>query len=191
MAVTYTNRRGKTYYLHQGVTKKGNPKYYFALRSEGDLAEVIPSGYEIYENPNAQVFLRRIRPQVITDEEVKIVEKGLQQYCRIKNCLVDVKKNVISIHTPDQNVDRLAASLSFFPGTHEEKVQLVSREALTYSPMLQFVLVDKKQRLFETQRYCFLGAIDDWIMIGTVGELPELVKTYVPHLGEESYFELY
>lgn len=70
-------------------------------------------------------------------------------------------------------------------------MQLVSRKALTYSPMLQFVLVDKKQRLFETQRYCFLGAIDDWIMIGTVGELPELVKTYVQHLGEESYFELY
>ena len=32
--------------------------------------------------------------------------------------------------------------------------------------MLQFVLTDKANRLFETQRYCFLGSIDDWITIG-------------------------
>jgi hypothetical protein len=57
--------------------------------------------------------------------------------------------------------------------------------------MLQLVLMDKAKREFETRRYCFLGSIDDWIAIGEVGTLPELVKTYVPHLGEESYFELY
>jgi hypothetical protein len=53
--------------LHRGKTKLGNPKYFFALRDEGDLVEVIPAGYEVYENPNAQVFLRRTQSQVITD----------------------------------------------------------------------------------------------------------------------------
>jgi hypothetical protein len=61
MTATYTNRKGKTYYLHQGKTKLGNPKYFFALRDEGNLVEAIPSGYEVYENPNGQVFLRRTK----------------------------------------------------------------------------------------------------------------------------------
>ena len=56
MTATYTNRKGKTYYLHQGKTKLGNPKYFFALRDEGNLVKAIPPGYEVYENPNGQVI---------------------------------------------------------------------------------------------------------------------------------------
>src|ERR1700752_3044597 len=72
--ITHTNAKGKTYYLHQGTTKTGKPKYHFSMQSEGTLAKSIPAGFEIYENPNAQVFLRRIPPKIITDEERKVVE---------------------------------------------------------------------------------------------------------------------
>jgi len=191
MTVTHINRKGKTYYLHQGTTKTGKPKYFFALRNEGELVEAIPSGYEIYENPNAQVFLRRKRPPIITDEEVAIVNAGMRQHCRVKDFIIDVKKNIIVIYTPDQDVDFLVDSLSFLPGTRSGKAQEIRQIALSYSPMLQFVLMDKVKREFEVRRYCFLGSIDDWIGIGKTGALSELVETYVPHLGEESYFELY
>ena len=69
MPITHTNAKGKTYYLHQGTTKTGKPKYYFSMESGGPLADAIPEGFEMYENPNAQVFLRRIPPKLITDEE--------------------------------------------------------------------------------------------------------------------------
>ena len=191
MTVTHTNRKGKTYYLHQGTTKTGKPKYFFALRNEGTLVETIPPGYEVYENPNAQVFLRRKRTPIITDEEMAIVETGMRQYCRLKDFIIDVKKNTIIIYTPDQDVDFLVDSLSFLPGTRSAKAQAIRQTALSYSPMLQFVLMDKVKREFEVRRYCFLGSIDDWIGIGKTRALPELVETYVQHLGEESYFELY
>ncbi len=191
MTVTHINRKGKTYYLHQGTTKTGKPKYFFALRNKGELAGSIPPGYEIYENPNAQVFLRRKRTPIITDEEVAIVDAGMRQYCRVKDFIIDVKKNAIVIYTPDQDVAFLADSLSFLPGTRNAKIQAIRQTALSYSPMLQFVLMDKVKREFEVRRYCFLGSIDDWIGIGKIGALPELVKTYVQHLGEESYFDLY
>jgi hypothetical protein len=191
MTVTHTNRKGKTYYLHQGTTKTGKPKYFFALRDKGELVEDIPSGYEIYENPNAQVFLRRKRIPIITDEEIAIVEAGMRQYCRVKDFIIDVKKNSIIIYTPDQNVEFLVDSLSFLPGTRSDKAQAIRQIALSYSPMLQFVLMDKAKREFEVRRYCFLGSIDDWIGIGKTGALLGLVETYVRHVGEESYFELY
>jgi hypothetical protein len=57
--------------------------------------------------------------------------------------------------------------------------------------MLQFILVDEQQRLFAVQRYCFRGAIDDWITIGMPDPLTTVVCTFVKHLGKESYFELY
>ena len=191
MTITHKNRKGKTYYLHQGKTKLGKPKYFFTLRDEGNLVEAIPPGYEVYENPNAQVYLRRIRTQIITDEEVAAVKSGLRQHCRLERFIVDVKKNAIVVHTPDQDVDLLADTLSFLAGSRSAKVKAVVEKVLTYSPMLQFVLTDKGRRLFETQRYCFLGSIDDWITIGGEDELPRLVESYVKHLGEESFYELY
>ena len=74
MTITYTNRSLQTYYLHQGTTKTGKPKYFFSKKSEGNLVEQIPDGFEIYENPNAQVFLRRIPKKIVTDTEVQVVK---------------------------------------------------------------------------------------------------------------------
>lgn len=191
MTVTHTNRKGKTYYLHQGTTKAGNLKYFFALRDEGDLVDAIPPGYEIYENPNGQVFLRKVRPQLITDEELATVEAGMRRHCRLEKYIVDVKKDSILIYTPDQDEDLLTETFQSFLGIQKERVGAALERVLSYSPMLQFVLVDGEKRLFETRRYCFLGSIDDWITISGAEPLAKLVPAYVQHLGEDSYYELY
>ena len=191
MPMTYTNRKGKIYYLHQGTTTKGNPKYFFAMRDEGDLVEDIPLGYEIYENPNAQVFLRRKRAQIITAEEVETVKAGVQQLSDLEHFIVDVKGNAIIVYTPDQDVDLLIDTFDLLPVARSEKKKAKVENALTFSPMLQFVLMDEEKRLFEPQRYSYLVSIDDWINIGEIDRLPELVKTYVPHLDEDSFYDLY
>src|SRR2546428_4720104 len=108
MPITYTNAKGKTYYLHQGTTKTGKPKYYFSMEREGQLAEAIPEGFEIYENPNAQVFLRRIPPKLITDEECQVVADGMRKYAEVQDYKIDVKGNAIVIYTADQDIDALA-----------------------------------------------------------------------------------
>jgi hypothetical protein len=63
-------------------------------------------------------------------------------------------------------------------------------QAVHYFPMMQFLLEQETRRNFTAQRYCFIGSIDDWIDIGH-GPLTKLVKRYVKHLGQESYFELF
>jgi len=35
-----------------------------------------------------------------------------------------------------------------------------------------------------------LGAVDDWIEIGQLGKLTQLVKKYVKHLSQDSYVAL-
>src|SRR5438105_4272323 len=75
------------------------------------------------------------------------------------------------------------------PSANTQLMTLLRKE-IHYSPMLQFMLEDAQRRTFVTQRYCFRGAIDDWVYIGTPGKLATLVQKYVRHLGKESYFDL-
>ena len=190
--ITHTNAKGKTYYLHQGTTKTGNPKYYFSMESEGHLAESIPIGFEIYENPNAQVFLRRIHHKLITDEERQVVEDGMRKYAEVQDFKIDVKGNAIVVYTADQDIETLAGLFKdMYPApTTNTQLMTLLRKEIHYSPMLRFLLEDEQRRLFTAQRYCFRGSIDDWIDLGH-GPLAKLVKQYVKHLGKESYFELY
>ena len=190
MAITYINRKGKTFYLHQGLTKKGNPKYYFSQKSDGELADKIPSGFEIYENPDAQVFLRRVRPKIITDAEVEIVRSGIEKYSQVEYYKTDIKDNVILIYLVDQDIKMLSKLFESAPGTRGKNISDIIDEFVSYSPMMRFVLVDAKLRQFIVERYCFLGSIDDWISIGKADELSKLVKQYVKHLGQASYYEL-
>ena len=89
--------------LHAGKTKTGKQKYWFSKSSEGEILEEIPKGYEIHENPEAQVFLRKIVPQIITPFEVAVVENGLKKYAPEQNCLVDVERKHISSTTPSKS----------------------------------------------------------------------------------------
>ena len=109
------NRQQKTYYLHVGTTKTGKPKYFFSTKAEGTLVEALPEGYEIHENPNAQVFLRKIQPQVITPEEVAIVHSGVKKFAKLDHFIVDVKGKRIVVYLCDQNVVDLVALTAFSP----------------------------------------------------------------------------
>jgi hypothetical protein len=191
--LTHTNAKGQTFSLYQGTTKTGKPKYYFAMQSEATLATAIPAGYEVYENPNAQVFLRRIPPKIITDVERQVVKEGMHKYATVKDYKIDVKGNALLIYTAEQDMDALTALFKDIYPDPTANVELMTtlRNTLHYSPMLVFQLVDAQRRTFQTQRYCFLGSVDDWITIGKPGTLATLVKRYVKHLGQESYVALW
>jgi hypothetical protein len=75
------------------------------MQSAGTLAKSIPPGYEIYENPNAQVFLRRIPPKIITDEERRLVGEGMRTYATVKDYKIDVRGNALLIYTAVQEID--------------------------------------------------------------------------------------
>ncbi|WP_313954981.1 hypothetical protein [Nostoc sp. FACHB-145] len=191
MPIQYINRKEQVYYLHQGTTKTGKPKYFFSMKAEGNILEAIPEGYEIYENPNAQVFLRKIQPKIITDEEKMIVESGMKKFSLLPDYQIDIKQEIITIYTPNQNVNLLSELLSFSSGDKLKEAETILKRSISYSPMLQFVLIDEPKRIFITQRYCFLGRIDDWIQVGEPSNLNNLVNNYVKHLGQESFFELH
>ncbi len=189
MAIEYVNRKHQTYYLHAGKTKTGKPKYFFSMKPEGNLVEAIPEGYEIYENPNAQVFLRKVQPRVITPEEVAIVREGVKKFAKLDHFMVDVKGKHIMVYLCDQNVDALMDLVASSPRRDAGMMDRLT-QSFTYSPMMQFVLVDEETREFEVERWCFRGSVDDWLGLDSSSDLKALVKKYGRHLGKESFYEL-
>ena len=154
------------------------------------ILDNIPDGYEIYENPNAQVFLRKKLISPIKDEELDLVERGIRQYTDLKNFIVDRKERTITVFIPDQDLEDLKAELQRFAFVSTEKLNDVFEKSLTYSPMLRFSLESEDQRKFLVQRYCFLGSIDDWVYLESSSSLRDMVKKYCKHLGKESFFDL-
>ena len=201
MAVHYTNRIGKMYYLREGKTKTGKPRYFFSAKQygKGEVVDRIPDGYEIYEHPeNAQVFLRKIRPQLITDFEKLLVNKAVKALQRSKRYLIDCKDENITIYESSTDVGEVENIFSDFlkhtplrPGMTADDAMnvLVNATNQHYTAMLRFRLADKERRTFTAERFCFRGAIDDWINIGSTENLKTLVEMYIELLGTDSFFD--
>src|SRR4051794_30508842 len=164
MAVRHVNRKGQTFFLHETRIKTGKPKYFFSMKEDGVLVQSIPEGHEVYENPDAQVFLRKKLPRFITDEEIAVVREGLRKHAKAQPCMADVRERHIVVY-------------------HSERGDL-------YQKMLRFTLVDEDRRRFAAERWCFLGSIDDWIHLHGIADLATLVERFGPHIGKESFFQL-
>ena len=192
MTIEYTNRKQQKFYLHQGQTKTGKPKYFFSMKSEGTSVDTLPDGYEIYENPNAQVFLRKIPDRHITLEEIATVRDGIAKHANLVNgrdFIIDVKNKNIVVHFCDQNIINLKDTLSSIRARNTQEAEEILARNLTYSPMMQFVLDDAPTRTFRVERWCFRGSIDDWIVLDC-SDLKSAVERYGRHLDKESFYDL-
>jgi hypothetical protein len=195
MPITYTNRKGRTYYLCQGSTKTGKPRYYFAREPKEDPVEEIPEGYEISESVNAVVSLVRVRPVQIRPEELAAIKAAVQRHPRSRNYRVRVKGKRIEVYElvgPD--VDDLMATLGrYITGLPEMRERFLAEQErhARFTPVLRFILADAETRDFDVQRWCYLGRIDDWIDLHLFGPLDQLAPEVIPTLGTDRFFELY
>jgi hypothetical protein len=186
--VMYKNRKGDSYYLHKGTTKKGKPKYYFSQKKDGDLVEEIPEGYEIYEHPNSQVFLRKSRSRIFRDKEIFLVEDAIKESSDIKYWRIDIRDDAIVIFTPIQNVEGVRETLSTLFASDEEIGDTIKR-VLDYSPEVRFKLQDSETREFSAERMAYFGGEREWWALEYSQNLKKLARKYCPHLGKESLFE--
>jgi hypothetical protein len=189
-SVEYKNRKGLTYFLHKGKTKTGRDRYYFSTKNTGELCSEVPEGYEIYEHPDSKVFLRKIQPRLILPEELETLERALKRHGSPGQYRIDERGNIVTVFWSEEPSDLVDDLLPFgelfaFKGLRENY--------RVYQPLMRFVLVDAEKRLFIVERFCFRGSIDDWMTIyggGGPDSLNFLARKFVPHLGEEAFYEL-
>jgi hypothetical protein len=65
MAFSYTNSRGKTYYLHATTRKLKSGKeqklYFFAKAEREGALEAVPEGYKVAETKSGLPVLKRVQ----------------------------------------------------------------------------------------------------------------------------------
>jgi hypothetical protein len=155
------------------------------------LVDAVPEGYEVYENPNGQVFLRKKKPTIISDSEIRVVDEGMRKYSDIEYYKLDTKKNAITVYLAGQDIEGMRELLPERYVLKYQGMEKALNSILNYSPMMRFILTDNEKRKFVTERYCFLGSVDDWIYIGGPDKLENLIKRYLKHLGKDSFYELF
>jgi len=194
MPITYTNRKGFTYFLNKGVTKTGKPRYYFARQQKGEPVEKIPAGYKIEESVNAIVSLVKACPQLIHSDETDSVKTALARHPKARDYRVAVKDKMIIVYeATGWDVDRMMELFEGFPilPNAREKLEEERERYNQFTPVLRFILQNQETRQYQAERWCYSGSIDDWIHAGHSGKIASLAKKLIPKLGTDDFFELY
>lgn len=193
MGVEYVNRRGETYRLMVGKTRTGKPNYYTTKKDRGTRgtpAESIPEGFELYETPaDARVYVRRKRETRLMSWEREQAIEATKRISGTSHFFVEIDGDSLVIYWPQQN----AAQLERFASIFETTLQRAKQSFIInghYSPEMRFVLCNEEQRLFRADRMCYRGGSEHWMRISGAEPLEALLEEFVPHLGQESFFEL-
>ena len=193
--LTYTNRKGVTYYLFRTVTKSGKPRYNFAREPKGEPVEQIPEGWRVSESVNGIVSLAKDRPAQILPQEVAAAEAALARHPKSRNYRVNVKYDRIEVYERmGLNADELVASLAGLGldvSPRADRLEDVLDRHAQFTPVLRFILTDAEQRTFRIERWCYRGNIDGWIDVGPLGVLERLARLWIPKLSTDAFFGVF
>ena len=184
----YVNRRGETYFAFEGTTKTGKPKYFASKKptsANASRAEALPADFEFFENPmNATVVIRRRRPTSLNVAERNLLTRMTLEHTSM-NCEVIIDSNsliVFSSSKPQINPKMDA----IMPGIWKSIADSANLE-----PGFKFTLAEVENRLFSIARHCYRSSMEGWFELHRQpASLETLAAQYLPHLGQESYFEL-
>jgi hypothetical protein len=183
---SYTNRKGKTYFFREVEGKRGKRIACSTKESESDLS-AIPDTHEIVERPNGQVSCRVKMASDLSEEEIalarelcpKLVRKGVET-------VVEVRKKELLIHS--REFSELEGFVRNFSGIRHGAFDALAAR-VPFQAVLKFELVDRKNRTFAAHRRCWMGGPSDWLFLGK-GTLSAMLKKYVVHIEQESFYNL-
>lgn len=194
MGLHHKNRRGDVYYLQEGKTATGKPKYSMARKISGAPLDTVPEGWEIHESPeHGQVRLRRALRSVITTAERELAERICREVSGIDELIVEVEKDALIVWQPgldSARIDVWMGDLIASPAVDREMIQRALTSHSRYDKALRFQIVNRAAGSFAVQRWCYQDSINEWIFLGIGGTLEDVARTYAAHLGRESFFEL-
>ena len=196
--LTRTNRHGRVYYLHEGTTKTGKPRYFAARNIRTGVLTAMPAGYEFAESINGVVSVRRVDPSrpKLPPDNLELVRRELARWERLRGYEVEERRGAIVIHEPVGGVpDKALAKLAdLFASTPARlRMDLGPRLGKTQlDPVMRFVSsaadADLEAGEYAVERMTYRGD-GGWRHLDT-GALDDLVDEYVHLIGTDEPFEL-
>jgi hypothetical protein len=188
IALTYVNRMGDTYYLHEGKTKTGKPRLFFAKAiREGALAEM-PDGFEVSESINGVVSVKRKTPGAVSvpDEDVTVVQSAIGRHAHLRGYMVRAQGNAIVVFEPHPRPDELRGLFDRmgYLGQPDRFIEGRMKQA-QYAPVMKF---EREGDGYLVRRMTYRGE-GGWSWPLKQGKLVDLAKM-VGKIGTEAFYEL-
>jgi hypothetical protein len=176
------------------MAKTGKPKYFASKRDtseKGVIVDSLPDEFEIFEDPgNATVSVRRRRPSRILPPERDLVDQLAVELSAYSCVQTIIDGDRIVVYTPDTDPEAAAATLARIFGSAPSTAADWTRRNTAYSAEIRFTIHDVDERTYLAERYCYRSSIDRWIHIGGPARLEPLARKLLPHLGQESFYDL-
>ncbi len=201
---SYTNRKGDVYYFQKADTGRGGEQIVASKKCPADALTAIPRGMEIAETPNGKVSCRKKQKNNILSIEIRTLKAWIPRLAKQAFVEIEIKPDAIVVHSapiPHLPFGEFGIFtdiiISKLPKDKRKNIQKEwearQRAALAkvihYEPAVKFELHDPKSRTFALYRMCHLDASPDWMFL-SMGELQELAANIMPHLEQESFFDL-
>lgn len=188
-AFAFQNRKGVTYYLHEGKTKTGKPRYFFAKTIGDAPLAAVPEGFEVDESMNGVVSVRRktAGASEVPAEDVKAVEAVLAHYPHLAGYVAKIVGNAIVVFEPDPRPHDLSDIASRWGHALRGDAFVANQLKRTrYSPVMKF---EPKEDGYAAFRMTFRGK-GGWSYPIEFGKLVELGKKLLPSVGTDEFFNL-
>jgi hypothetical protein len=190
MAYEYKNAKGRSYYLHRLSTSTGKSRYVFKRDPDGETAvDDVPEGYVVRESVNGQVSLCLAVDDQHQPGEVEKLRDLLEQEPPAKPWRLDVRADHITVYIDEAapGMQRMAALLGVMgmSGMDDD----TSWRRPRFEPVVRFSLTAPGSREYYVERQVYSGR-EGWSRPLSRGSLVDLARYVIPHLGEDSFFEL-
>ncbi len=193
--LSYTNRRGATYFLHCKTTKTGKPRYFVAKTALPGALTEMPAGYEFCESINGivSVRLKSSLPDLISESELTVARNELARHPHLRQHVVAARKNQLVIYEPlGLPSEKELQQLGQLFGRDLASIQtgLAAMQIRTkYTPVVKFAACPESPGEYLAYRRFYRGD-GGWLLL-SAGSLKELCRAYIAAIGTDQFFELY
>jgi len=185
----YENRMGVTYYLHEGRTKTGKPRYFFAKTVGQGALSAMPKDFEVSEGINGVVSVRRKTAggPSVPDDDVKVVAAAVDRQPHLQGYVVLAVDNAVVIFEPHPRPSELRDFAQRFGASpHASSFVAERMKKAQYAPIMKF---EQEGAGYVVLRMTFRGK-GDWSWPLGAGKLRGLAAKFVPSIGTEAFFDL-
>ncbi len=184
-AFAYENRMGVTYYLHEGRTTTGKPRYFFAKTMGPGMLSEMPGGVEVSESINGVVSVRRKTTDraAVPEEDVKVVQEAVGRHLHLKGYMVRAVDSAVVIFEPHPRPSELRAFAERYGTSYRASNFIEERmKKAQYAPIMKF---ERESDGYVVLRMTYRGK-GGWSWPLGAGKLGGLAKKFVPSIGELS-----
>lgn len=198
MSVKYENEIGMEYVLQKPEGEDDPGSFYFSSHDVGEEVDEIPSGYEIYEDPENEPFLVPEGKNPVPKEDITAVESELEQIDHLNKypgqSHVESFDNSIRVYLIDQTPEAIVDVISAFPEEGERILNEISEGNVTYTAYMMFSRGKEDKDTYYVDRRMFSGLpkrdAEKWLFVAEEKNITDATSKYLPHLEQDSFFEL-